>query len=121
MPRAKRTCSDHSNGVNCPKVATNGSRCDAHAVAYEAARGTRQARGYDAKHDRERVRWAAKAVAGRVTCWRCGEPIVPGEPWDLGHDDDGTSRGPEHRGRCNRRAAGRKAHGLPWTRNTPQA
>jgi hypothetical protein len=33
------------------------------------------------------------------------------EPWDLGHDDHDRSitRGPEHRDRCNRAAAGRSS------------
>jgi hypothetical protein len=42
-------------------------------------------------------------------CWRCGYPILPGQPWDLGHDDDNPTlyRGPEH-ARCSRQAGGRK-------------
>jgi hypothetical protein len=64
--------------------------------------------------------------AGMVRCARCGERILPGEAWDLGHLD-GTERtlysGPEHR-RCNRtteahkrqryhRASGRSVGSLP--------
>lgn len=45
---------------------------------------------------------------GTVSCWRCKEPIRPGQPWDLGHDDDDRRvyRGPEHLA-CNRNTASR--------------
>jgi hypothetical protein len=44
-------------------------------------------------------------------CWRCGFPILPGQPWDLGHDDDNPAvyRGPEH-ARCSRAAGARKGN-----------
>jgi hypothetical protein len=44
-------------------------------------------------------------------CWRCGLPILPGQPWDLGHDDDNPAiyRGPEH-ARCSRQAGARKGN-----------
>jgi hypothetical protein len=49
--------------------------------------------------------------AGRVDCWRCGERILPGADWDLGHDDFDRAvwTGPEHL-RCNRVAGSRKGH-----------
>jgi hypothetical protein len=63
--------------------------------------GGTAARGYGAKHQAERKRWTPRVKAGLVNCWRCGRPILPGQPWDLGHDDHDRSvyRGPEHRGR----------------------
>jgi hypothetical protein len=49
---------------------------------------------------------APLVAAGLATCVRCGEAIVPGEPWDLGHDDFDrhVHAGPEHRA-CNRATA----------------
>lgn len=90
-------------------------RCPEHRRERERARGSRQARGYDAAHDRLRARWAPKVATGRVRCWRCGERISPTEPWDLGHDEQYRTkhRGPEHANRCNRSAGGRAAHSTP--------
>jgi hypothetical protein len=58
---------------------------------------------YGTHYKRLRKRWALVVRAGNAVCWRCGLPIAPGQPWDLGHDDDDPNvhRGPEHRA-CNR-------------------
>jgi hypothetical protein len=66
-------------------------------------------RGYGSAHQQLRAKWAVKVKRGGVPCARCGEPIVPGTPWDLGHDDNdrSTYSGPEHAS-CNRGAAGQK-------------
>jgi hypothetical protein len=60
-------------------------------------------RGYGQMHRNPRLGWARSVARGDVDCARCGEQILPGEPWDLGHDDQNRSRwtGPEH-ARCNR-------------------
>ncbi|MBD3782453.1 MAG: hypothetical protein IE926_05765 [Micrococcales bacterium] len=47
--------------------------------------------------------WAPRIAEGTVKCWRCGHPIKPGQPWDLGHRTDHALGGhrldlhPEHR------------------------
>lgn len=65
---------------------------------------------YGRAHRRLRQSWAPQVRTGTVDCARCGEPILPGEAWDLGHADDGHSyQGPEHAGRCNRAAGARNA------------
>ena len=66
--------------------------------------------GYGWKHQKLRNRWAREVARGQVDCARCGEPIWPEEPWDLGHvdGDKGRYAGPEHRA-CNRATATHKA------------
>lgn len=71
--------------------------------------GTTGQRGYGRGHKAERARWEPKVRAGGVHCARCGEPIEPDRPWDLGHTDDRMGwTGPEHR-TCNRTAGARNA------------
>lgn len=62
------------------------------------SQGNTTARGYGARHQAERKRWAPKVEAGETACWRCRQPIKPGVEWDLGHDDNDRNkyRGPEH-------------------------
>lgn len=70
-----------------------------------STRGSTTQRGYGAAHQAERKRLAPMVARGEATCWRCNQPIEPGAPWDLGHDDNDRSiyRGPECR-TCNRGA-----------------
>jgi len=107
MARAKRICAT----PGCPEV-TSESRCLKHRREADKARGSREARGYDHAHRSLRKAFIPEHRAGTLICWRCREVIEPNEPFDLGHDDNDRTiyRGPEHRNRCNRAAAGRKAH-----------
>jgi hypothetical protein len=72
--------------------------------------GSTSKRGYGWTHQKLRNRWARDVARGEVECARCGEPIWPEEPWDLGHVDGDKSRyaGPEHRS-CNRATATHQA------------
>ena len=83
-----------------------------------AARADRTA--HSGAHNRRRRELAPLVAAGVVACWRCGQLIKPGEPWDLGHKTDHALGGsvadtaPEHRwptGDCpgNRHAGGWRA------------
>jgi hypothetical protein len=76
-------------------------------------RRTTTQRGYGHRHQLIRKRVKETVDAGLAVCARCGLPIWPGEPWDLGHVDGDRSRysGPEHR-RCNRATASRRDP--PW-------
>ena len=72
------------------------------------------ARGYGARHQQARKRWAVIVDAGQAHCTRCHQPIVPGTPWDLDHDDTRTGYLGAAHAKCNRAAGGRKAH-QPFT------
>ena len=93
----------------CPTL-TERSRCREHERAKDRERGTPAERGYGPEHRALRAQWAPLVATGNVKCWRCGDYIAAGAPFDLGHDDMDRSkyRGPEHVGReC--RAGGNRA------------
>jgi hypothetical protein len=62
-------------------------------------------RRYGRAHRLVRAKYASIVAAGKATCARCQQPILPGELWDLDHDDEDPLQrrylGPSHR-RCNR-------------------
>ena len=67
---------------------------------------TTTARGYGARHQQERRKWARLVKTGDALCVFCEAPIAADEPWDLDHTEDRTGwRGPAHRS-CNRSAGG---------------
>lgn len=69
--------------------------------------GSTAERGYGAKHQAERSRWALVVARGdawcaELVCLMRNRWIRPGSPWDLAHDrEHGGYLGPAHR-RCNR-------------------
>ena len=93
--------------LDCPRLIPNGSRCPACTRAKDQERGSREARGYGHTHRRLRAEYQNRMTAGeRFSCWRCGNPIDPGN-WHLGHTDGQTGwAGPEHPD-CNIGAANR--------------
>lgn len=100
---------------SCPEL-TTATRCPGCGTQYELRRGRRQARGYDAEYDSARARWKRRLDRGEAidchapTCLMPMRRLLPGQPFDLGHDDERRIRGPEHQP-CNRSAGGRAAHG----------
>ena len=62
-------------------------------------------RRYGRAHRLVRKKYASIVARGNAVCARCGKPILPGDLWDLDHDDDDPLQrrylGPSHRA-CNR-------------------
>ena len=75
----------------------------------------RQIQRYGVRHKLTRQLLAPFVASGLARCVRCQLPIVPGEPWDLGHDDRNprAHAGPEHRA-CNRGAPNRNQTSRVW-------
>lgn len=107
MPNMQKTrvCAE----PGCPDL-TLGTYCPRHRRDRDRARGSSHARGYGRGHQAKRRDLEPLIATGTVNCARCGQPIRPDEPWDLGHDDHDRSRhvGPEH-ARCNRATRARRA------------
>ena len=104
---AKRPCIE----PGCP-VLTTRTRCTEHERAKDKARGTRQARGYDAEYDAVGRDYQRRINDGHTfTCWRCSRPLGPqrGLDWQLGHCDDDRDaiHGPECPA-CNLATRGRE-------------
>ena len=72
-------------------------------------------RDYGDSHRKRRRAAEPYVGTGLVNCARCGEPIEPGEAWDLGHSDRDRRyySGPEHQ-RCNRGAPHRNDVSREW-------
>jgi hypothetical protein len=70
---------------------------------------------YGRRHRQLRAELRGLVESGQASCARCGKPIRPGEPWDLGHVDGDSPgpaayAGPEHRA-CNRATSRRREPG----------
>jgi hypothetical protein len=103
---SKRVCRVHG----CPRI-QDAKLCNEHARAHEKSRGSRQQRGYDTAHDKERTRITRSGIENH-RCARCGVQFERGEPFQLGHTDDRLDwSGPEHI-KCNTEAAGIASHAL---------
>lgn len=100
MPRARRVCTE----PGCPTLTDTG-RCDQHKRQADRARGSRQERGYDAAHERERKRWARLLP---LPCARCGRLIQRTDKWHLDHTDDRSGYLGPSCAACNVSAAHRK-------------
>lgn len=95
----------------CPTILHAGQRrCPTHAAEYERRRGSRQARGYDAAHDRTR---AMLATTGPLRCATCGAPL---DTFDLGHTPSRNGYIGPQCWACNRGDGGRRASHNPETR-----
>jgi hypothetical protein len=77
-------------------------------------------RGYGWTHQRLRQQWTPRVMAGECVCAKCGQPIHPGQQWDLGHTDhrDGYT-GPEHAS-CNRSDGARRGNRMRSQRQVRQ-
>lgn len=91
--------------TTCGRPSVSKGRCAAHTAQFNRRRGDR---GYGGGHRSYRASLAPRVAAGEFNCARCGEPIGPGDSWDLGHTPDRLGYiGPEH-SFCNRSDGGKR-------------
>lgn len=109
LPRSP-TCPGHdARGLQGPRH--RASTTTTRAATNRRARPMTRSWG-GSRATRARAMLAPMVAAGVAVCRRCGEPIAPGERWDVGHLDDLALGGhvdgrvsAEHE-RCNRSAGG---------------
>ena len=75
------------------------ARCQGEKIERARRRGSTTARGYGSAHRALRRRLAPLVASGQMRCARCGEVILPGTPWDLGHADGRPDTLPRSRAR----------------------
>lgn len=112
-----RRCAYHL----CPVLVPDEARyCRDHLIMRDHERASSRERGYGTAHRRMRAQWWRRLASGeQVTCPRCGLPILPGQCWDLGHNDARNAwTGPEH-AHCNRAAGAIASHRMRerWSRS----
>lgn len=92
--------------------------CPTCQTTRDRARPTPEQRGYGPRHRALRRRWQHRIRSGETPpCPKCGHPITPTTPWDLGHTDDRDDwTGPEH-ATCNRADGGRRGAHATNTRH----
>lgn len=91
--------------AGCPRLVPRGHHyCAQHQREAWRQRDTTTQRGYTNTYRHLRAQYAQRIAAGHIyMCTICGQPIRPGQPWDLGHTPDRAHIvGPQHRA-CNRR------------------
>jgi hypothetical protein len=90
--------------LDCPAITRNGSRCPTCERAHNRKRHNRVL--YDRADYRRR---AARVRANATRCWRCGLPILPGQPVDADHVNPGDPNSPllPTHASCNR---GKRQH-----------
>jgi hypothetical protein len=100
----RRTCAKRGCSRQFTPRSLRHKYCNVHK--YRKKVGAKHNTRYGAAHRRVRKIWWQRMQAGEeVNCSRCGQRILPGQSWDLGHLDGSLGySGPEH-AECNRATA----------------
>lgn len=113
-PRVRNTPPRSENPQSRGRLAKTGSSWPVRRRSRPKSRRSRKgkqtlsttAKGYGWNHQQKRARWKPRVEAGGVPCGWCGNEIIPGTPWAMGHpnDDKRFEPSPWHRS-CNARFA----------------